>query len=206
MINYYGKFISNLAAKLHPLYALLKHGTKWNWFSECNQVFDEIKTLLVQAPVLVHYNPKLPIRLAGDASNYGIGAVLSHVDSTGQEHPIAFMSRMLSASERNYSQIEKEALSLIVGIRKFHKYVYGRHFTSVTDPCPLTALFGPKSGVPALAAGRLQRWVLFLSSYDYEIEFRTTKAHANVDDLSRLPLPAQKNGKCLSEVSVFNVA
>ena len=205
MINYYGKFIPNLADKLHPLYALLKNGTKWNWSRECAHVFDEIKTQLAQAPVLVHYDPKLPIRLAGDASNYGIGAVLSHIDSTGQEHPIAFTSRTLSASERNYSQIEKEALSLIVGIRKFHKYVYGRHFTLVTDHRPLTALFGPKNGVPALAAGRLQRWALFLSSYDYKIEFRTTKAHANVDSLSRLPLP-DENGECLSEVSVFNVA
>ena len=76
----------------------------------------------------------------------------------------------------------------------------------VTDHRPLTALFGPKSGVPALAAGRLQRWALFLSSYNYEIEFRTTKAHANVDSLSRLPLSATETGECLSEVSVFNVA
>ena len=130
---------------------------------------------------------------------------MSHVDSTGQEHPIAFTSRTLSVSEKNYSQIEKDALSLIVGIRKFHKYIYGRHFTLVTDHHPLTALFGSKSGVPALAAGRLQRWA-FLSSYDYEIEFRNTKAHANVDSLSQLPLPAQENGECMSEVSMFNVA
>ena len=206
MVNYYGKLIPNLAGKLHPLYALLKNSTKWNWSVECAQVFDEIKTLLVQAPVLVHYNPKLPLKLAGDASNYGIGAVLSHVDSTGQEHPITFTSRTLSVSEKNCSQIEKEALSLIVDIHKFHKYIYGSLFTLVTDHRPLTALFGPKSGVPALAAGRLQRWALFLSSYDYEIEFRNTKAHANVDSLSRLPLPAQENGECMSEVSMFNVA
>ena len=122
MVNYYGKFIPG---KLHPLYSLLKNDSKWNWSAQCDQVFDEIKSLLVQAPVLVHYNPKLPLRLAGDASNYGIGAVLSHVDSNGQEHPIAYTSRTLSASEKNYSQIEKEALSLIVGIREFHKYIYG---------------------------------------------------------------------------------
>ena len=70
MINYYEKFILNLSAKLHPLYALLKNGTKWNWSSECAHVFEEIKTLLIQAPVLMHYNPKLPIRLVGNASNY----------------------------------------------------------------------------------------------------------------------------------------
>ena len=107
---------------------------------------------------------------------------------------------------KNYSQIEKEALSLIVGISKFHKYIYGRHFTLVTDHRPLTDLFGPKSGVPALAAGRLQRWALFLSSYNYEIGFRTTKVHANADSLSQLPLSATETDECLSEVSVFNVA
>jgi len=205
MVNYYGKFVPNLADKLHPLHALLKNGVKWNWSDECAKVFTEIKKYLSEAPVLLHYNPKLPIRLAGDASNYGIGAVLSHVDSEGHEHPIAFTSRSLSASEKNYSQVEK-ALSLIHGIRKFRNYIYGRHFTLVTDHRPLTALFGPKNGVPALAAGRLQRWALFLSSYNYTIEFRPTKAHANADGLSRLPLPTQDDGESLSEVSVFNVS
>ena len=184
---------------------MLKNGVKWNWSDECAKVFTEIKKYLSEAPVLLHYNPKLPIRLAGDASNYGIGAVLSHVDSEGHEHPIAFTSRSLSASEKNYSQVEK-ALSLIHGIRKFRNYIYGRHFTLVTDHRPLTALFGPKNGVPALAAGRLQRWALFLSSYNYTIEFRPTKAHANADGLSRLPLPTQDDGESLSEVSVFNVS
>ena len=158
-----------------------------------------------EAPILVHYDPKLPVRLAGDASNYGIGAVLSHVDPEGQEHPIAFTSRTLTNSEKNYSQIEKEALSLIHGIRKFRNYIYGRHFTLVTDHKPLTALFSPKTEVPALAAGRLQRWASLLSSHDYTVEFRSTKAHANVDGLSRLPLLKQEDGES-SDVSVFNVS
>ena len=88
MVNYYGKFIPKLTGKLHPLYSFLKNDSKWNWSAQCDQAFDEIKSLLVQALVLVHYNPKLPLRLAEDASNYGIGAVLLHVDSKGQEHPI----------------------------------------------------------------------------------------------------------------------
>ena len=206
MINYYGKFLHNLSTQLHPLHALLKHGAKWHWSQECNQAFEEVKIKLSEAPVLMHHDTKLPIRLAGDASNYGIGSVLSQVDAKGQEHPIAFASRTLSACEKNYSQVEKEALSLIFGIRKFHKYVYGRHFTLMTDHRPLTALFGPKSGVPPLAAGRLQRWALLLSSYDYAIEFRPTKAHANADGLSRLPLQASCNDENMSEVSVFNVS
>ena len=116
----------------------------------------------------------------GDVSNYGIGAVLSHVDTMGQEHPIAFMSHFLSTSEQNYSQIEKEALYLLLVSVKFHKYIYGRQFTLVTDHCSLTALFGPKSRVSAFATGQLQCWALFLSSHDNKIELRTTKAHVNV--------------------------
>ena len=119
MINYYGKFISDLSTKLHPLHALLKDGVKWNWSDECTKSFTEVKNHLIKAPVLMHYDPKLPVRLAGNASNYSIGAVLSHVDSKGQEHPIAFTSRALSTSEKKYLQVEKEALSLIFGITKF---------------------------------------------------------------------------------------
>ena len=195
MFFIYGKFISDLSTKLYPLHALLKDGVKWNWYKEF------YRSHLIKEPVLVHYDPKLPVRLAGDTLNYGIGAVLSHVDSKGQEHLIAFTSQALSTSEKNYSPVAKEALSLIFGITKFQNYIYGRHFTLVTDHHPLTALFGPKNEVLALAAGSL-RWALLLSSYNYTIEFRSTKAHAN----ARLPLPTKDEGESLSEVSVFNVS
>ena len=189
MINYYGKFVANLATLLHPLNELLESDQKWTWSKECATVFREAKRQLSSTPVLVHYNPSLPICLAGDASNYGVGAVLSHVTADGSEHPIAFASRTLSSHEMNYPQVEKEALSLVFGIKKFHKYVYGRRFTLVTDHRPLTAILGPKAGIPTLAAARLQRWGLLLSAYSYDIQFKSTEHHANADGLSRLPLP-----------------
>ena len=83
----------------------------------------------MSSSVLTHYNPVLPLQLAGDASAYGVGAVISHVMGDGYEWPIAFASRTLSLSKKNYSQIEKEALSLIFGVKKFHSYLYGRQFT-----------------------------------------------------------------------------
>ena len=92
----------------------------------------------------------------------------------GKEHPIAFASRTLS-SKRNYSQIEKEALSLIYDIRKFHNYLYGRKFILKTNHKPLTAIFGSKKGIPVMAATRLQRWAVQLLAYNYEIRFRRTQ-------------------------------
>ena len=110
------------------------------------------KTTLTSSTVLVHYDPTLPIRLIGDASAYGVGAVIAHILPDGSEHPVAYASRTLTSSERNYAQVEKEALSLIFGVRHFHAYLYGRSFTIVTDHKPLTAILGPKKGIPPLAA------------------------------------------------------
>ena len=191
LLNYYSKFLPNLASTLHPLHVLLREGQRWNWSKQCQLAFEAAKKALVQAPLLVHYDPTLPMSLAGDASAYGIGAVISHKMADGTERPIAFASRTLSASEKNYSQVEKEALSLIFGIRKFHQYLYGRHFTLITDHKPLTTILGPKQGIPQVAAARMQRWALLLSAYSYSIQFRSTHAHCNADGLSRLPLPAE---------------
>ena len=142
------------------------------------------KQLLTTSNLLTHYDATLPLKLAADASQYGQGAFTSHVLPDGVERPVAFASRSLSSSERNYSQIDKEALALVYGVKKFQAYLYGRKFTLVTDHKPLTSIFGPRKGVPAVAAARLQRWSLLLSAYNYDIEFRPTAAHGNADALS----------------------
>ena len=152
------------------------------------RAFEFAKDLLQSAKVLAHHDANLPIKLACDASSYGIGAVLSHLMLGGGEHPVAFVSRTLSASEKNYAQLEKEALSIIYGVKKFHQYLFGRKFTLETDHKPLLTILGPKSAVPTLAATRLQRWALILASYHYEVVFHKTTEHGNVDGLSRLPV------------------
>ena len=144
----------------------------------------------MSSSVLAHYDPSRPLRLAADASAYGIGAVISHVMPDGEEHPVAFASRSLQNSERNYAQLEKEALALVFGIKKFHQYLYGRKFTLVTDHKPLLAILGPKKEIPSLTAARLQRWAILLSAYNYTLEFKPTALHGNADGLSRLPLPS----------------
>ena len=208
LLNYYGKFIKNLSSILYPINQLLQASHKWEWTQECQEAFTEAKKQLTSSDVLTHYDPDLPINMAADASAYGIGAVISHVLPDGAERPICFASRTLTTSEQNYAQLEKEALALVFGTKKFHQYLYGRKFTLITDHKPLTAIFGPKKGIPSLAAARLQRWAIFLSGYDYNIQFKPTQAHSNADALSRLPLPVQDSYETadINAIHTFNVA
>ena len=125
--------------------------------------------------------------MACDASPFGVGAVLTQYDADGTERPVAFASRTLSTAEKNYAQIEWEALAIIFGVRKFHQYLYGRVCTLFTDHKPLTSILGQKAGIPTPAATRMQRWALIVSAYQYTIVYRNSKENANADAMSRLP-------------------
>ena len=205
LLNYYANFLPNLASTLHPLHELLRAGQRWKWSDVCERAFQQAKQSLVHAPVLAHYDPQLPLILAGDASAYGMGAVISHKLPDGSERPVAFASRTLSKSEQNYAQTEKEALPLVFGVRKFHKYLYGRRFTIFTDHKPLKMILGPKNNIPPLAAARMQRWALLLSAYMYDIQFKPTGLHGNADGLSRLPLSATTPVDESTDASIFNI-
>nr|CDJ95324.1 RNA-directed DNA polymerase (reverse transcriptase) and Integrase domain containing protein [Haemonchus contortus] len=186
LINYYGAFVPEMRQIRAPLDALLKKDTPFNWNPECDAAFERAKEVLASDLLLTHYNPDLPIVVAADASDYGIGAVISHRFPDGSEKAVYHASRSLSATEKNYGQIEKEGLALIYAVRKFHRYIYGRHFTLLTDHKPLLAIFGSKKGVPAYSANRLQRWRLTLRAYDFDIEYRSTTSFGQADALSRL--------------------
>ena len=161
----------------------------WQWGSEQQKAFQTAKKSLTSDCLLVHFDPSKRLLLACDASPYGIGAVLSHRMENGQDRPIAFSSRTLAPAERKYSQLEKVGLAIIMGVKRFHQYLFGREFTIIFDHKPLLNLFSESKMTPALASACIQRWSLTLAAYNYTIQFKPGSQHSNADMLSRLPLP-----------------
>lgn len=138
--------------------------------------------------LLVHYNPNKPVVLACDASPWAVGGILSHVNEDGSTLPIAYFSQTLSAPERNYSQMDREALAIIKGVKKFHNYLYGRYFQIFTDHRPLLGLLGENCPTPVLSSPRMVRWALFLSNYTYTLVHQPGRSLGHVDALSKFPV------------------
>ena len=186
LLTYYGKFLPNLANVLAPLYQLLRKDVKWNWGDLEQQPFNKSKEMVTLTALLVHYDPSKPLVLSCDASQYGLGAVLSQV-CNGEETPVAYASRTLTKAERNYSQLEKEGLALLFGVKKFHVYLFGRNFTLCTDHKPLQSLLNVSKLIPCMASAHIQRWALTLASYEHTIKYKSGPANSNADALRKSP-------------------
>ena len=200
-VNYYSRYLPKLATVIEPLNALRGQKTAWRFGVKEKESFDKLKALLTLDQVLAFYDPNLPLRIDTDASSVGLGVVMSHVYPDGSERPVEFHSRTLTEAERKYSQIEKEALSIIWGVQKLHRYVYARPFSLVTDHKPLLFLFHEHKRIPEMAISRIQRWAIILASYQYSIEYRSTEKHYNADVCSRFPLKQSTNDLIEGEIN-----
>ncbi|XP_055701773.1 uncharacterized protein K02A2.6-like [Phlebotomus papatasi] len=191
-IQFWGKFIKSMSDLRAPMDALQKKGVSFQWTAECQKSFDKFKEILSSPLLLTHYDPKLPILVAADASQNAIGGVAYHQYPDGSLKAFYHTSRKLTDTEKRYSQIEKEGLALIHAVKKFHRFIYGRKFTLYTDHKPLLSIFGSQKGIPVHTANRLQRWALVLLGYHFDIKYTSTQNFGHADVLSRLIADHQK--------------
>ena len=139
----FSKFVPNLATMAAPIYQLTRKNVPFDWNEECQKAFKSLKQELCSNRFLKYYISNLPLVVACDASPVGLGAVLAHTMPSGEVKPIAYASRTLSNSERNYSQINKESLAIIFAVKHFHFFLYVKDsFTIYTDHKKSISLFG----------------------------------------------------------------
>ena len=198
-VGYYRRFIRNFSQIAHPLYEVttgvpskrkkIKICPRFRWGPEQEDAFKKLKDLVTSAPVLAFANFNKPFILHTDASAESLGACLYQQQDDNTERPIAFASRGLSPSERNYPAYKLEFLSLKWAVTdKFHDYLYGVPFQVITDNNPLTYIF-----TTAKLDATSQRWVSALSNYQFSIEYRSGKLNQVADGLSRIRWPEALN-------------
>ena len=179
LASYYRRLIQNFAEIAAPLHRLTAKTTeKFKWSPDCDLAFSVLKEKLVSAPVLAFPCFDQEFVVECDASDYGLGAVISQRQD-GDEKVIAYASRVIEDRERRYSTTKKEMLAMVYAIKHFRHYLYGRSFTVRTDHNALKWLQSFKE-----PEGQVARWLETLARYDYKIEHRPGKKHQNADALS----------------------
>ena len=177
--NYYRSFIKDFA-QLAPLHRLTENTSSFRWTDECQSSFDQLRRCLCL--VLAYPDFEKPFILDTDASDTGIGGVLSQVDGEGRERVIAYGSRLLTKPERQYCVTRRELLAVVTFIQQYRPYLVCRRFTLCTDHGSLTWLRNFKE-----PEGQLARWLERLQELDFEVVHRRGTVHGNADSLSRLP-------------------
>ncbi|KAL7672554.1 hypothetical protein ACOME3_007438 [Neoechinorhynchus agilis] len=158
LANFHAKFVANFQSRCAPLYELVNvPKSKWIWNSEHKHAFLCVKEALKRPERLVTYSNKLPLVLMCGASERGLGAAFFHDMGADKVEPIGYASRLLNEAEKHYVPIEREPLSIVFGIEKFHQYLFGRSFVLKTDHKPRKFIFGERRDLPRMTNNRLVR-------------------------------------------------
>lgn len=182
LAGYYRRFVADFSSIATPLSNLTKdcQPDKVVWGSEEQTAFDKLKQSLTSSPVLQGPDYSRQFYLHTDASNVGIGAVLSQRTDLGEDLPVAYYSRKLLPREKNFATVDKECLAIVDGLKHFAVYLTGVKFTVVTDHQCLRYLDSVKD-----AGGRRTRWSLLLQPFNFDVQHRPGTANGNADGLSR---------------------
>lgn len=181
LCTYYRRFVKDFATVAKPLHELTQKNRRFCWNERCDEAFLTLKKALTTAPILQFPTCRDQFVVDTDASQDGIGGVLSQLVD-GKEHVIAYYSRTLRGPERNYCVTRKELLAVVATVKHFHHYLYGRHFVIRSDHASLRWLMNFRQ-----PEGQLARWMQVLGGYDFVIEHRAGRQHSNADAMSRRP-------------------
>jgi transposase InsO family protein len=182
LASYYRRFIKDFATIGEPLFKLSRKHATFEWSDDCERAFQTLKLALVSPPVLAFPDFSCPFEIHTDASDVGLGVVLTQ-RRDGEERVVSYASRVLNSAERNYSVTERECLAVVFATKIFRPYLLGRPFKAFTDHQALHWLLGQKE-----PKGRLARWVMLLQEFDFTVQYRPGKSNADADALSRFPI------------------
>jgi transposase InsO family protein len=182
--NFYRRFIWHFSELAKPLNDLLKKDQKFEWTNNCQRAFDELKKRFTEEPVLMMPDQTKPFQIESDASKYATGAVLTQLDSNGDRHPISFISKTLSPTERNYEIYDRELLGIIRALEEWRHYIQGSPHSTVvfSDHKNLTYYREAKK-----LNRRQARWSLYLSEFDVKLVHLPGHKMVQSDALSRRP-------------------
>lgn len=180
LAGWYRRFLKDFSSLTAPLSDLLKKGNKkFIWSKEADKAFQQLKSSLISAPILTNPDFTKPFSIQTDASDVGIGAILTQGEGL-EERVIAFFSQKLNATQRKYAATERECLAVVKAIEKFRPYVEGVKFHVITDCASLIWLRNLKD-----PASRLARWAMLLQQYEFDLTHRKGKLNIVADALSR---------------------
>jgi len=182
MCGYYRRMIKDYSKRARPLFNLLKGDQEFEWTKSQQSAFEDLKQVLVSPEIMSIPRDEGLFILDTDASGDGIGAVLQQ-EQDGQVKVIAYGSRTLNKSEKNYCVTDKELLSLRYFVEYYRHYLLGRKFLVRTDHQALKWLMSLKN-----PKERIARWQEILTMFDFDIEYRAGKHNDNADMMSRIPL------------------
>ena len=166
LASYYRRSIPNFLKVANPLFALTRKGVQFLWSPPCQEVFERLKTLLSEAPLLTFPNFDRDLVLEMDASGVGLGEVLAQVQEEGTMRPIAYASRTFQNYECNYGITELKALGVVWAVKHFRPYLYGHSYNVYTDHEALKALLSTPH-----PSGKLARWGMALQELDLHIHY-----------------------------------
>ena len=182
MVNFCNKYIKDYSTIPAPLQLGTKNRQRFFWGTAQQDPFETLKKRFTSVEVMAFYNPDAETEFIIDGSPIGLGAILAQKQDDDNFRPVAYGSNAFCPVQQQYSPTEREALAVLWSCQHFHHYMYDRHVSIITDHRPLPQIFSSKSQLPP----RIQRWMLCLQPYDFEMKYITGCEMAS-DYLSRNP-------------------